>query len=99
MSGLTWNGKKVERKLARKAETIVPCITKTIAKKARQLVPVKTGALRKSIKATENSVTAGSDKVDYAGIVELGTARRAAQPFLRPAIEQFSKNDLKKCIT
>lgn len=67
---------------------------------ARNYCPVDTGALQESIDfavvgkyvvlyAGGDSLThGGSDKhVDYAGYVEFGTSRMAAQPYLRPAKE------------
>lgn len=71
-----------------------------LREKAREYCPVDTGALQESIDykpvgkyvvlyAGGDSLThAGNDKhVDYAGYVEFGTSRAAAQPFLRPAKE------------
>lgn len=51
--------------------------------------PVDTGRLRNSIthaQEDENTVAIGT-AVEYAAYVELGTQRTAAQPYLRPAIE------------
>lgn len=61
-----------------------------IANTARQLVPVDTGALQDSIESSsisigyEAEVTVGED---YAGFVEFGTRKMAAQPYLGPAID------------
>ncbi len=53
---------------------------------AREEVPVDTGALKDSLQMAqaglEGSIQTGKE---YAVYVELGTARSAAQPFLRPA--------------
>jgi hypothetical protein len=49
---------------------------------ARMLAPVETGRLRSSIRVVPQGVEA---IVDYAYFVETGTAKMAAQPFLRPA--------------
>lgn len=63
---------------------------------ARQLCPVDTGALRGSIAATPESpalvmrVQAGGERAPYAGYVEYGTSRSAAQPFLTPAARAIS---------
>jgi HK97 gp10 family phage protein len=60
--------------------------------RAKQLCPVDTGRLRSSIThelATQGgqlSARIGTD-VDYGKHVELGTARAAAQPFLRPGLD------------
>ena len=55
---------------------------------AKELCPVDTGALRDSIHYTvnEDSFTLSAD-APYAAYVELGTHKPAAQPFLRPALE------------
>lgn len=52
---------------------------------ARQKVPVRTGRLRRSLKAelTSNGARFGSD-VSYASYVEKGTSRMRAQPYLEP---------------
>lgn len=58
------------------------------AMEARRLCPVDTGRLRASIATSqvEGGWRFGSD-APYASLVELGTARTPAQPFLRPAID------------
>ncbi len=72
---------------------------KVVEGTAIALCPVDTGALRATIKleVVEQSqlrvivrLTAGSETVYYAPYVEFGTARTAAQPFMRPAWEQWS---------
>lgn len=52
---------------------------------ARSRVPVKTGRLRRSLKAemTSDGARFGSD-VSYASYVEKGTRRMRAQPYLEP---------------
>ena len=63
---------------------------------AQQLCPVDTGALRGSIRlepsepAPVMAVKAGGGTVDYAGFIEYGTSRSAAQPFLTPAAKAIS---------
>ena len=79
-------------RVEREAPSIVRKIAEAIAARARRLVAVKTGALRDSIRVTDEGIEV--DK-DYAGAVELGTATRAARPFVRPAIEMSSANDLR----
>jgi len=72
---------------------------------------VITGNLRRSIRAIvtkdKSQVRAGGpagcvpglgSPVEYAGYVELGTSKAPAYPYLRPAVEQFSKSDLDKCL-
>lgn len=56
---------------------------------AKKLCPVDTGRLRNSIthaQYDENTEVIGSN-VEYAPYVELGTSRKGARPFLRPAAE------------
>ena len=67
-------------------------LAKAAAERAQQLVPVKTGALRDSIEGVvdydQRGFVGRVDAHDFkAGWVEFGTVRRAARPFLRPAIE------------
>ena len=81
--------------IQREASRVVPRIAEKIAGRAKEIVVVDSGELRDSIEATADSVKATAD---HASAVELGTAKRAAQPFMRPAIEQFNKTDLEQCI-
>ena len=68
-----------------------------IAEEARMLAPVRTGNLKKSIKAelvadpvTGYEARVGFTKAAYYGtFVELGTEEHPPQPFLRPAAEQY----------
>ena len=52
------------------------------AERARQLVPVDSGELKSSISAEEGSVTATAP---HAAMVEYGTSRMAARPYMLPA--------------
>ena len=63
-----------------------------IAGRARANAPRATGVLANSVEvsATEHSVSVAVT-APYAQVVELGTSRRAAQPFLRPALEAERK--------
>lgn len=54
-----------------------------VADRARELAPDRTGALRSSITAVDNTVIAAAP---HAIAVELGSSKRAAQPYLRPAL-------------
>lgn len=68
-------------------------VAEAIAEYARILVPVRTGALKISIDVSGggNSYevsaesTAGGAPREYAGYVEYGTSRMAAQPYMHPA--------------
>ena len=75
---------------------------KPINAEAKSLVPVNSGRLKKSIKTRSlkrsrktigvNIKTSCSDnmftgEVFYGGMVEFGTERMAAQPFMRPAFD------------
>jgi HK97 gp10 family phage protein len=81
-----------------KIEVLIEKYLILIEDDAKHLVPVATGALRDSIthtlEALAGEVTAGNDTVDYAQYVEYGTARAAAQPFLRPAFERYAPSFL-----
>lgn len=55
---------------------------------AKMLCPVDTGNLRNSIThTTEDDAAIIATNVEYASYVEMGTSRQAAQPYMRPAIE------------
>lgn len=61
-----------------------------IATDAARLAPVLTGDLRNTVQVLGvqdgvGRVGAGNDHVDYAGYVELGTRKMAAQAYLKPA--------------
>lgn len=99
---LIWHGNKIMRRVEKDAGRLRLCLGRTVVTNARRLVPVRTGDLKGTIRVEEEGeavmVRAGDDKVDYAGKVELGTDRQAAQPYLRPAGEQVSQSDVSKCI-
>ena len=92
---MIWHGDKILTRIEKQSASIKSGVAQVIADKAKKLCPVDSGALQASIGATEDGIEVTED---YAGAVELGTAEMAAKPFVRPAIEQFSKNDLDKCI-
>jgi HK97 gp10 family phage protein len=63
-----------------------------IASRQRELVPVLTGNLRDTIEVRETAqdsfeVIEGGPTAHYAGYVEYGTERQAAQPHARPAAQ------------
>lgn len=102
MAKMKWHGDKIMRRVDKDATRLRKCLGHVVATNARRLVPVLTGALKGTIRDEEvgdsTVVRAGNDKVDYAGDVELGTERQAAQPYMRPAVEQLSQSDVSKCI-
>lgn len=69
---------------------------------AKALVPVRTGYLKSTISAhlTQWQAEVGAE-APYAGYVELGTWKMAAQPYLRPAFElhaPFFKEEMARII-
>lgn len=58
---------------------------------AKRLCPVDTGRLRNSIThvVSSNKVYIGTN-VEYGPFVELGTSRKKARPFLRPAAQDHA---------
>lgn len=69
-------------------------VANAIAEKARALVPVDTGELRDSIHVQNDTlgsiVIAGTD---HGASVEYGTARQAAQPYMRPAVKSVKPSE------
>lgn len=57
---------------------------------AKLLVPVDTGFLRNSIQVDEVTPVEAyiAPHTDYAEFVEFGTERQAAQPYMRPALDE-----------
>lgn len=92
--------------LAQAAEQETAAIVRETAERveldARVRVPRRTGALFRTIRyraegKTGAVVTAGDNKAFYAHMVEFGTVRKAARPFLGPALEAHKQgflNDL-----
>jgi len=108
-----WQGNKVLKALDTANEKLVKRVAVVISRKAKQKCPVKTGTLKRSIRPVVNlakgkaEVVAGGDAgvmpgvgspVEYAVYVELGTSKQAAQPYLRPAIEEFSQEDMNEVL-
>lgn len=60
---------------------------------AKRIAPVDTGALRNSIMLDEVTPERAilGPHVEYAEPVEFGTSRRAAQPYMRPAVDQHQR--------
>lgn len=84
--------RELATKAPRVAADVIRATVADIEADARQRVPVDTGALRDSIKGRvinqqSGEVTAGGGDVDYAGYVEYGTVKMAAQPYMHPAAD------------
>ena len=87
----TDNTDKVLEELQRKMEMALTAIGAAAESHAKDYCPVDTGRLRNSISNTHDKDTAyiGSN-VEYAAYVELGTSRRKAKPYLKPAVTQHT---------
>lgn len=76
---------------------------RVVVKSAKRRVPVDTGFLKKSItqRVTVQGVSQSyalvgyRKKAFYGGFIELGTSKMAAQPFLRPALDE-SHSEIEK---
>lgn len=67
--------------------------TALVERDAKEFCPVLTGTLERSIThefPNEHTAIVGSN-IEYAPHVELGTSKRAAQPYLRPALKKNQK--------
>jgi HK97 gp10 family phage protein len=60
--------------------------SRKVADEMRRNAPVRTGALRDSIRETNDGVEVG---VPYGGFVEYGTSDTAPQPFVGPAVNRL----------
>jgi hypothetical protein len=74
-------------KLGPLTDATLTTVCDDIAQDAQRLAPVLTGDLRNSIETlgVQDGVGRVGSDVDYAGCVELGTRKMAAQPYLKPA--------------
>lgn len=88
---ITDNSDKALEELQRKIEMALTAIGATAESHAKDYCPVDTGRLRNSISNThdDDSAYIGSN-VEYAAYVELGTSRRKAKPYLKPAVTQHT---------
>ena len=88
---ITDNSDKALEELQRKMEMALTAIGATAEGHAKDYCPVDTGRLRNSISNTHDADSAyiGSN-VEYAAYVELGTSRRKAKPYLKPAVTQHT---------
>lgn len=80
--------------LEEQVEQALIAIGMTAETHAKELSPVDTGRLRNSITHEVDmgghAAIIGSN-VEYAAYVELGTSRQKAQPYLRPAVENYAQ--------
>lgn len=85
---ITDNSAEVLRSLTSAKERALEAIGLQAEGYAKMLAPVDTGRLRNSISHTTNDEAAYiGTNVEYAAYQELGTSKMAAQPYLRPAVE------------
>lgn len=81
----------VAAKIPGAANYIAELAADTVEHGAKARVPVRTGALRNSItKAGHGNTWIVTALMHYAGYVEFGTRKMAAQPYLRPALEDVN---------
>lgn len=86
----------LERKLAEAGSATRAAAEKAVSEEAnatrddaRRLAPVKTGELRRSIRAEAEGLTGDvKARARHATFVEHGTYRDKAQPFMRPAADR-----------
>ena len=81
--------KDMEKLLKTFDQDIVDEVRMRIQKRAKFYSPVDTGKLRSSIRFL-GKYTVGST-VRYAGYQEYGTSRNAAQPYMRPALNDVMR--------
>lgn len=76
------------------ANAMIDRVGEDVAEAARGNAPVDTGALRDSIQSQASEEGGAEPSADivadvpYAAFVEFGTYKDAAQPFLRPALDE-----------
>jgi HK97 gp10 family phage protein len=96
---IEWNPETVTAEIEKKAMDRLERAGEIVAGKARQKVPVLSGKLRDSIRVTRLKgdpkqnirVYAGNREKNgafYAHMVERGTVKMPAKPFLRPALNE-----------
>jgi len=95
-----WYGGRVIKKIQQQQVKLLNKFLKATVRDAKRNAPVDTGRLRAGIHSEEAKVEYDSvegkivSDAPYSSFVEYGTARMAAQPFLRPAIAK-NKGKLK----
>ena len=102
---IEWHPEQITAEIEKRAMDRLERAGESVASKARQKVPVLSGKLRDSIRVTRLNgdpklnirVYAGSRQKGgafYAHMVEYGTVKMPAKPFLRPALNE-SKGQIK----
>lgn len=89
--------------LGEQIETAMRNLGSNVARRMQRLVPKRTWALHDTISVgterngarVKTQVGAGGGDVDYELMVERGTSKMRAQPFMRPALAQTRNGDLK----
>ena len=86
------NRKAVSQGIKEAIRSALREIGRVAVEHATDKVPVRTGNLKSSIAydSDDERVIIGSD-VYYASYVELGTSKMAAQPYLRPAVQDHAE--------
>lgn len=83
---------KHEWENASETRQMIDEVGEEVAQVAQRMAPVLTGALRDSIAAHSGEGSGASSEiiadVPYAAFVEFGTSQMAAEPFLRPALDE-----------
>lgn len=103
-----WNPEVITAEVEKKAMDRLEQAAEVVAAKARSLVPVKTGKLKDTIRVVRLKGDPKHDIRVYAGnrikggafyahMIEYGTAKAPAHPFLRPALNG-SKSEIKAIV-
>lgn len=70
-----------------------------VEREAKQICPVDKGKLRASIKAeADGEVVRVGPHTEYAAAVEFGTARMAAQPYMRPPLDSQKRGIIRAVV-
>jgi len=88
----------------------IRAVASTFQKEAKRNVPVDSGDLRRSIKVAKRRTKDGSTKfsvgisskkynVYYGHMIEFGTKKAKAEPFMRPAYEQNKTKAVQSIVT
>jgi HK97 gp10 family phage protein len=87
-------GRQIEPKMRNLTNAIGRRMQRIVAKKSWALHDtIVTGVERDGARVT-GTIGAGSAKVDYWDMVERGTSKMKAQPYMRPALLQSKSKDL-----